>query len=297
MLAGIREYIKEERITWKFLLIFSFTATMKTFAIFVFLPLVFLKEKRILSVVWDLFVGFWGILLCVIPYAWREDYKQSTAILNDVMKERLFSTVFPAGNVDIPIFFALLVALCIWCYMQKVSTKESLAAYAVWISLAVFAAFFIFVFAHPYWIVLIAPFVTLIIAIHGKQRKINMILEPIISASCMFVYFGKFGVFMTETNWDLMIMPKLGLASNGTGYAQSSEWIVAHGLDAYFGAAFAVFAVCLIAFLIINHPKALAAACGTDKKNALHFDHGMVYVRTAMLVCYILVYLYISYVA
>ena len=34
MLWGIREYLKTDKITWKFLLIFSFAASLKIFALF-----------------------------------------------------------------------------------------------------------------------------------------------------------------------------------------------------------------------------------------------------------------------
>ena len=295
MLFGIREYVQSDKITWKFLLIFSFAAAAKTFALFLFLPLVFLKEKRTLYVIWDIFVGFWFILICVIPYAWREDYKESTAVLNDVMIERLFGTQFPAGNVNIPIFAALLIAICIWCYMQNITEKRQLFATVMWVGLFAYAAFFIFVFAHPYWIVLIVPFMILLLTLNGQQRKINMLLELILSVAVMFVYHTKFGVFMTETNIELMVLPKLGLKPNGTGFAQSSEWIVEHGLDFYAPAVFAVFAVCLIAFLVINRPSRLIEGWNEEGNETIRFDHGMIAARLAVILFYIFGVLYFSY--
>ena len=297
MLWGLRDYFKSDKITWKFLLIFSFASSLKTFALFVFLPLVFLKEKRILAAVWDVFVGLWWILACVIPYAWRADYKASTAILNDVMIERLFSTKLQAGNVDISIFWAILVAICIWAYTTKVEGKNERFAYASWTSLAVFAAFFIFVFSHPYWIVLIVPFLTMLIVANNEDRKVNMILEPLISAGCMFVYFGKFGVYLKEINMNLMVLAASGHPTNNTGYLESATWMIKHGLDKYYGQAFAVFAVCLVAFLIINKPKKVAMSWSKRGEQSFAFDHGMIYVRQLMLLVYILAYLYIGYIA
>lgn len=46
MLVGIREYLRTDRVTWKFLLVFSFAASLKIFALFVFIPLVLLREKE-----------------------------------------------------------------------------------------------------------------------------------------------------------------------------------------------------------------------------------------------------------
>jgi hypothetical protein len=295
ILLGIREYAKQEKITWRFLLVFSLAATLKIFALFLLLPLIFLREKRVLYVLWDMFVGVWGILLCVIPYAWRQDYKDSTAVLNDVMIVRLFGTQFPAGNTDIPIFTALLVAVCIWCYVKKAEGKRQRFVYAVWIALYVFAAFFIFVFSHPYWIVLISPFLVIIITLNGEGRKLNLLLETILSVAVMFVYHTKFGVFMTEKCIDLMVLPKLGFSVNGTGYTQSSEWIVDHGLDFYAPAMYGVFAVCLIAFLILNRPDSLQESWEKDRGESLKFDHGMITVRFALLGFYLAALLYLAY--
>lgn len=296
ILLGLREYAASEKVTWKFLLIFSFAATIKTFALFVFLPLVFLKEKRILNVVWNIFCGLIGVLLCVLPYGGREDYKESTAILNDVMIERLFKTVFPAGNVKIPIFIAVLIALCIWCYVQNVK-KEELQDFAMYIALFVFADFFIFVFVHPYWIVLLAPFLTYFVARNADGRKLNVILELILSVAAMFVYCTKFGVFITEKGVNHMILPLLGHPTNGTGYSQSSEWIVAHGLDFYVKPMFAVFAVCLIAFVIMNYPRRYADILAGKKEEGITFDHGMIYVRLLGVLGYIATYMYLGYIA
>ncbi len=100
---------------------------------------------------------------------------------------------------------------------------------------------------------------------------------------------------MTETNIELMILPKLGLKPNGTGFAQSSEWIVAHGLDFYAPAMFAVFAVCLIAFLVINRPSRLIEGWNEEGNETIRFDHGMIAARLAVILFYIFGVLYFSY--
>jgi hypothetical protein len=217
-------------------------------------------------------------------------------MLNDVMIVRLFSTQLSAGNIDIPIFWAILVAVCIFAYVTQTGSAEERYAYANWIALAVFAAFFIFVFCHPYWIVLIVPFLTMIIVANDTARKVNMILEPLIAAGCMYLYVGSFGVYMTEDNLNLMVLAAAGHPTNGTGYLTSAQWMEAHGLDQFYGQAFAVFVVCLVAFLVINRPGKVADAFG-NREEKLVFDHGMIYVRQLMLLVYILAVLYIGYIA
>jgi hypothetical protein len=143
--------------------------------------------------------------------------------------------------------------------------------------------------------VLLSPFLVIIITLNGEGRKLNLLLETILSVAVMFVYHTKFGVFMTEKCIDLMVLPKFGFSANGTGYTQSSEWIVDHGLDFYAPAMYGVFAVCVIAFLILNRPDRLQASWENDKGEGLKFDHGMITVRFGLLGFYMGALLYLAY--
>lgn len=64
MLLGIYEYIRTDKITWKFLLIFSFTASLKILCtVRVYSALVYCGEKRILYAIW---VFLWVRSGCVM---------------------------------------------------------------------------------------------------------------------------------------------------------------------------------------------------------------------------------------
>lgn len=292
MLWGIWEYLKSEKITWKFLLIFSFAASLKIFALFVFIPLVLLKEKRILFVLFDLAAGLLCVALCLIPYAGRQDYVESTSILNDVMVERMFSTVFPAGNTDIPIFLAILVALSIFAYAVQLKRREDYFYYAMWLSLAVFGGFFVFVFAHPYWIVLLAPYLAIFIVLRGDNQKLNMILEFFIS-SCLSIYYCiTFQVYMTQETFEHLILKKIPRA----GGAYAGDFIARHELELYVPIFFMIFAVCLAAFLILNRPKKyMPFDCKKAVQRELKFDQGMIYLRLFGIFAFIVGCLYFSY--
>lgn len=298
MLAGIREYVKSDKITWKFLVIFSFAASLKIFALFVFIPLVLLREKRILYVIWDFLIGMVFILLCVLPYAGRADYKEATSILNDVMVERMFTTTFPAGNMEIPAFLTILVGIGIWAYVKKVESKEQYFYYANWISLAVFAGFFIFVYAHPYWIVLLAPYMILLLVANEKRTKINVLLEFFTGTAVSIFYWLTFGVYMTEETFSNLILPRFGLEPNQTGYFSLNTWMQQKEMEPYVSVLFGIFAACLIAFLLLNRPGKgeTSVEWKEDAAEKPVFDHGMVYLRLGMILVYILGCVYISYI-
>lgn len=294
MLWGIREYLNTDKITWRFLLIFAFTASLKIFAMFVFIPLVMLREKRILAVVGDLAVGTVFILASLLPYAGREDYIEATSVLNDVMVDRIFETVFPAGNLEIPAFLTILVGICIWAYATTLKSREEYLYYVNWIALAVFADFFIFVFAHPYWIVLLAPYVVLLIAMNPERMKINILLEFFMEAAVTIVYCGTFGVYMTESTFADLVLSRLGMVPPRKGYQSFGEWAAVQEMDAYLATLFGIFAVCLAALLILNRPGKVEWK--EHVKEKLEFDHGMIYLRLVMLLVYILGCIYFAYI-
>lgn len=308
MLWGIREYLKSERITWKFLLIFAFASSLKIFAMFVFIPLVMLREKRILAVIGDLVAGTVFILASLLPYAGRADYVESTSILNDVMVDRMFETVFPAGNLEIPIALTVLVGICIWAYATKIESREEYLYYVNWIALAVFADFFIFVFAHPYWIVLLAPYVVLLIVMNPERMKINILLEFFMEVAVTIVYLGTFGVYMTESTFADLVLTRLGMAPLREGYYSFEEWATKHEWDSYLATLFGIFAICLIALLILNRPSKVKGAENTSEnvsyslewkehvKEKLEFDHGMIYLRLVMILGYIVGCIYFAYI-
>lgn len=297
MLWGIREYVKSDKITWKFLLIYSFAASLKIFALFVFIPLVLMREKRIFAVIGDLLAGVAFVLVCLLPYAGREDYVEATSVLNDVMVARIFETVLPAGNLEIPAFLTILVGISIWAYTIKAKTREEYFYYVNWIALAVFADFFIFVFAHPYWIVLMAPYVVMLVVMNAERMKVNILLEFFMEVSVTIVYLATFGVYMTENTFADLVLTRLGFAPVSGGYFSFGDWAAKKELDPYISVLFGIFAVCLLAILAINRPGKLKNPEWKEHvKEKLEFDHGMMYLRLVMILAYILGCIYFSYI-
>lgn len=243
-------------------------------------------------------MGMVFILLCLLPYAGRADYIEATSILNDMMVEHMLLKTFPAGNVEIPAFLTLLVAISIWAYVKKVETREQYFYYTNWIALAVFAAFFIFVPAHPYWIVLLVPYVTMLLLSNAGQMKINLILEFFMGTAVSIFYCATFGVYMTKETFTYLILPRLGMKPNDTGYTGLGDWVTQKELNEYMPILFAIFVVCLIAFLILNGPwkQDISVKWKTEAAEKLEFDHGMIYLRLVCVFAFIAGCIYFSYI-
>ena len=297
MLWGMREYLKTDVVSVKFLLIFSFAASLKVFALFLFLPLVFLKEKRILYVIKDMIIGLVFSMLCILPYSWRTDYHESSDFLTEIMTKRLFSVVFPGGNSQIPAFISILIAICIFAYALEIQGKNKYFQYVVWIGAVVFSDFFIFVFAHPYWIVLLAPYVVILMMQNPTGTKVNTILEFCFSAAITVYYAANFGVYITENSLSYLVLARLGLKSNETGFGSFGEWFKQSFFANYLSVLFGIFSVCLIAFLIYNFPGLPKNKITEKELNAekIKFDHGMIYLRLFMIAMFIFLNIYFMY--
>lgn len=113
---------------------------------------------------------------------------------------------------------------------------------------------------------------------------------------------------MTESTFADLVLTRLGMAPLREGYYSFEEWATKHEWDSYLATLFGIFAICLIALLILNRPGKVKAAENTSENvsyslewkehvnEKLEFDHGMIYLRLVMILAYILGCIYFAYI-
>ena len=248
---GLYEYCKAPRISWKCLLIFAIAVTMKLFAIFAIIPLILLKEKRIMHIIKNLIIVLSGLFLCVMPY--REVFAEASvqSNFNNMWRDRLLFNTLPGGNSAIPCFVLFYGLICIWAYYKTCNDSKEECIHANWVILASLLTLFVFVFCHPQWIVLITPFLTMLVALNGI--KINYLLDLFLNIGISVYYCYYFNwVYGTELAFKYMLFK--GIPYNER-YHNMAEIVDAHGFTVYMSSFFAVFVACAIALLVINMPK------------------------------------------
>lgn len=149
---------------------------MKLFALFIFVPLVLLKEKKIFKI---LFYSIAGISILVAQGIIFKKPESAEGCANNMI-----GYIFSGKICDASIFIILLFCLCVYCYFKKESTKE----FSILVAFAGMGSFFLFSFAHPYWIILLCPYLSILVFAFPEYIKINCILETILSLSCIFHY-------------------------------------------------------------------------------------------------------------
>lgn len=210
-LLGIYGYMKNNNKC--FVLSFAVAIAMKMFAVWIFIPLVLLKEKRI----WRILVyGLEGISAVAIPkiyfavashqymirqkveeiaqssgqaiadistsdisagYATNEILAHAEVIINDAL--------FPEGKTikytfisleGLPLVFVGMFAVWLFCYLYK---KELSNKQIIYVCASVMSIFLLTVKIHPYWAIIIVPYLVLLIMFHPERMRENLILEGV----------------------------------------------------------------------------------------------------------------------
>ena len=203
ILLGIYFYI-QKKDHW-FYVFFAIAFPLKSFAIFVFIPLLLLKEKRILCLI-PKFLSIFSIQLAVtLPFRGDPWYEMCLKMQSRDALNLLLTANVNVGAISVNLFVFGFVALCVFCYISK--TSETTAPYLpIWCSFAAIAALLLFINFRSYWIILLIPFAMLTVFFNTKFQRTNMLLTTL----------GGFcgGIYILMNHWiysTSQLVTKLGL--------------------------------------------------------------------------------------
>jgi hypothetical protein len=279
MLAGLLAYLNGR--TRSFLLWFLAANTFKLFALFIFIPLVLLREKRLPRALAQIVVGVLGLILCRLLYRGDLAFQISTGGFTDLMLDRLSVSGFAwVGGLTVPLFIVFMVCLVIFAYAKRPASDRELHALAVYVSLAAFLAFCALVPLNPYWIALVAPFSVLIIFANPRFLTLNTLLEVALSTSLFVIYMlVGFSMYNAEIFKNLLFGRLVHPASPPrfeTPAAIFAELGIADRVVYIVGFMIA----CVIAVLIVNYPRASFVA---GMPNQERMPRSVVWVRLSVL--------------
>lgn len=281
MLAGLLAYMKGN--TRAFLLWFLAANTFKLFALFIFIPLVLLREKRIPRALGQVVIGVLGLLLCRLLYRGNLAFEASTGGFTDLMLDRLRTAGFTwQSSIAVPLFVVFIVGLAIFAYAKRPSSTRELQAFAIYLSLAAFLVFCAIVPLNPYWIALVAPFSILIIFANPRHLTLNTLLEVSVATSLFLIYMlVGFSMYNAGIFKDLLFGQFIAPASPQR-FQTPGDILRGLGLDGnnvIFLVGFMI--ACTLAVLIINYPRASFIA---GMPNTEPIKRSVVWIRLAALV-------------
>lgn len=221
-----------------FVLSFAIAIAMKMFAIWVFIPLVLVKEKRI----WRILVyGIESISVIAIPkiyfafashhymikqaveetlrsegeekaaavaaelsetagYATNGIIAQAESIINDALfpEGRFLEYTYLSMNA-LPLIFVGMFILWIWCYLNKKELRNQQIIYLCAVAMSIFV---LTIKMHPYWVIVLMPYLALVMMLHPARMRDNLLLEGIFSIGYVLnkaiTYYWTCGLNMIE---------------------------------------------------------------------------------------------------
>ena len=212
ILLGIDGYLQNNNR--RFLIWFAFAIPAKYFALFLFIPLVLLKEKRYLYIIRDFCVG--GSLIVIdkiwkrIGYFFECRIKMSAvpgqgevSNVNQAVEEITVDyggdfvqgsiSSFLNGDIEIfhtplPLVVLLLGLLCVWCFVQTVDDNDKLNDLAISVCYWSLLILFAFGICSPYWLILIMPFQIILAMRNSELIPITIPLDIAIGVAYIYVY-------------------------------------------------------------------------------------------------------------
>jgi len=210
-LLGIYGFLKKNDKC--FLTSFAVAIATKLFAFWLFIPLLLLREKKIWKLAVKTLLALSAIIIPKLYFALgsqaaiakgvqlgTETLNAATAVSeapmvvndviahSDIIDEALFPTdytaIFTFLSIDnLPLVFVGMFAVWICCYFIK---RELTGIEVIYLCAVVMSIFMVTVKLHPYWCILIVPYIILLIILNPGRIKENFLLELLISAGYVF---------------------------------------------------------------------------------------------------------------
>ena len=253
ILLGLRAYLRGR--LGRFLLWFAIANTFKLFAIFIFVPLLLLREKRLRMVALQFGVGLLGLVACRAIYHGNVAYKASTGGFMSSMLQRLTAVGIPWLGSTIPVFVVFMVGVVIFAYLRRPRGTKALAADAVYICMAVYLVFATVVPLNPYWAVMVSPFAVLIIFLNPRHVLLNTLLETGMGTA-LFLLYTFTGYSMYDRNiLTQLLLPHLVAPVEQSKYETPAQFLETVGISRQGSFIVGFMIACALAILIINFPR------------------------------------------
>ena len=259
VLLGINYYMEDSH--YKFLICFMLAIPGKYIPLVIFIPLVLLKEKRYLYIARDLGIGCVLVLvdkaMNSIGYRIESSLGIDSSVeifQNNTMMENFDSLLFSnfrAFESSMSIFVLCFALLCIWCYLKDSNLRNELAIFVSYVGVSVIFAFGI---SAPYWIILLAPFIVLLIFSVEKHYNILFPLEMIFSIGFIYIFILITPwIYGAENTFSFLLVSLIpGYLDSTHGFL--SDWIKFRDLADYLGAMAAAMVACLVGIMFISYP-------------------------------------------
>lgn len=257
ILLGIYYYIKKDHR--KSFIFFVVAIPFKSFAFFIFFPLLLLREKNILNIAWKTVLVFSLQILSSLPFYGEPYYDICLKSQNGDAMELLMESRLSLGGAKINLFVLSFIALLVFCYIKKLSFEEEKdARVPVFVSSLAIATFILFTNIRSYWVIMAVPFMLLLCFSRRTSLRVNLLIFIMGTSAFSFFTIYDHWIFSKSVNIDKMLLGRLSFidipSAEERTYESISAFYKLHGLNIYSSAFYTVFFVAFVLLLVLNCP-------------------------------------------
>lgn len=253
-LLGVYYFIKGDNN--KFVFWFAIAIAFKLFAVLVFIPLILLTHKKVVSVFFHVLCGLSLVLFTKLYFPQPEDVGN---FLIGSLRDCIRGPELGIG--DVSLFVVGYVTICIYCYMKTITDNKELQRYGIYMPFATWMVFFMFTKPNPYWTILITPYFAIMLFQNPKILKTNLYLHMagssvyILAQMIQFPWCYSYQFIMPKMPFANLIKPFGPVEPSDNfidlGLKEQIPEMTELGIPIFLG----VFVAAAMISLIINHPS------------------------------------------
>lgn len=133
-------------------------AVCKFFPLLIFIPLILLREKKILNILKYVLLCLWLYIPTSLLFHGRTG---NASAFTSMMIDRLFQANISLGIGEVSIFLLCYCFLVFVRFICNLRDKREFNYTAVYLSMAVFRLLFLTIGWHPQWLILLVPFMVI----------------------------------------------------------------------------------------------------------------------------------------
>ncbi len=263
---GVASYIKEKYKN--FIIFFALAVPLKAFSLLIFVPLLLLKEKRIYAVVLNFLMvylpnKFIGLIVPIQYYIPGKLHVVAGAIPDDDYNHALFpgyAVLFNHGTIafgEVFPFIVVEIVFLLFCFAFKLKDNDLRNKWIIYVCFAAYAIQFTFAYSHPYWFVMLIPFIIIIIIQNQNHMETNIITETVLTYGMILAQAFYFtwcfeSSILNLSFWSRILSEKDQLVSVMT---VAAKYVIDERLQNYAtGIGLSIYVAGLAFFAIANFP-------------------------------------------
>lgn len=258
MLAGVYFYLR--RNDKLFYLFFALAVPLKMFALFIYIPLILLREKRIWAIAVKLIPAFAVNFVLSLPFRADRWYQIFLGAQSRDVIQLLLDSSITLHSMTICPFIAVFLAICIVCYARKATEDDGIENRyyrPLFVCAVVMSSFVLLVDIRSYWYILVIPFLLAVAFFKSRDLTLNMLIFELGTFCGTLYYMMHHWVLSYEHLADsLLLNDRLVMP---TGYVYTYEGVrglfAAYSLDRFEPFLFSLFFAAIVMLLVLNRPK------------------------------------------